>query len=89
MLKIKQQKKCKRKTFGSFFLVLVNTIIMNNKVYKCNDCKYAIFKYDDNYKLKYVYCNRIKDKLGKTGYKRLKFCIYYEEKQNELYNLIF
>lgn len=53
----------------------------NNNVYKCNDCKYAIFKYNSNYKLEYVYCNRVKDTLSKVGYKRLKFCIYYKKKE--------
>lgn len=50
-----------------------------NKIYKCNDCKYAIFNYNENYKLKYVYCNYIKDKLSRAGYRRLKFCNFYEK----------
>lgn len=52
-------------------------------VYKCNTCKYAIFNYNKNYKLKNIYCKRIKDYLTIAGYRRLKFCNFY--KNNNIY----
>lgn len=36
-------------------------------MYKCNNCKYVKFEYDRKYKLKYIYCKKVKDKLNKAS----------------------
>lgn len=49
-------------------------------MYNCNTCKYARFNYNKKtWKLQYVFCEKIKDKLSKNGYRRLRFCNYYEK----------
>ena len=74
MLKIKFYLKCKI-PFGLFSFA--NNIYMRY-VYKCNTCEYAIFNYNKNYRLKNIYCKKLKDYLSIAGYRRLKFCNFYK-----------
>lgn len=48
-------------------------------MYKCDNCKYARFEYDTRYKLQYVYCKKVKDKLKKSAYRNLKNCLFHKE----------
>lgn len=47
---------------------------------KCDTCIFSIFNYDVDYRLQNIYCKRINQNLCRAGYKKLKFCNYYEEK---------
>ncbi len=48
-------------------------------MYKCDNCKYAIFRYTDIWKIKNIYCKRLNGTISKSKYNRLKFCIFYEK----------
>lgn len=51
-------------------------------MYKCNQCQYSNFKYSREWKLEYIYCNRLKDRLNVSVYQHLKFCNYFMKRKD-------
>lgn len=51
---------------------------------KCDTCMFAVFNYSFDYRLQSVYCKKINQSLHKTGYRKLKFCNYYINKNFDI-----
>lgn len=49
-------------------------------MYNCNSCEYAVFNYNRKWKLKNVYCKRVKQYLSVSRYRKLKMCLFYKNK---------
>ncbi|MDO4283367.1 MAG: hypothetical protein Q4D02_06980 [Clostridia bacterium] len=45
---------------------------------KCDTCKYAIFKYNNQYRISSIYCRKLNGNLNKSSYQNLKFCNFYQ-----------
>lgn len=53
---------------------------------KCDRCCYSEFCYSASYQLKYVWCTKLGDRLSPTGYKHLKMCLFFKQK-NDIQNI--
>ncbi len=52
-------------------------------MFNCDNCMYAKFEYNNKYILKNIYCNKVKENIKLSRYRKLKYCLYHSDIDNK------